>query len=104
MFAHAANFSATNCFEIRRAVSASGNVLSASRVIPSEVEEPRAITLGYHRWILRLHFAPLRMTCPADPAATKHNIIVVNYCSLSGRHGTLWLMQTNASAIVFRSN
>ena len=37
---------------------------------------------------------------PANPAATEHDVTVVNDCSLSGRYGTLRFMQANSRAII----
>ena len=63
------------------------------------------MTLRYHHGFLRLRFAPLRMTrwsVPANPAATEHNVTVVNDCSLSGRYGSLRIVQSHMCAIVFQ--
>src|SRR5207253_2987213 len=73
MFAQAASRSLTSWFEIRRAVSASGNVLKASRIFSAM------------RWLLDcreipgLRFAPLGMTegAPANPAAAEDEIDIV---------------------------
>src|SRR6516162_8149932 len=96
MFAQAANLSVTSWFEILCAVPRSGNVLSArttfSVVIPSKVEESRLATQLYDRGILRLRYTPLRMTLrsgPANPAAAKNHITVVNHRSLPRCHSAL---------------
>src|SRR6266436_10088493 len=98
---------------MRHAVSRSGKVLSArttfSAVIPSKVEaatQPpqvarpgfpsRLATQGYDRGILRPRKLPgLRMTRrsgPANPAAAKNHVTVVNHRGLPRRHSALWLM------------
>src|SRR5215510_10224881 len=69
-------------------------------IIPSNVEEPRRITSPHHRGLLRVRFASLRMTGSANPAAAKHNVSVVNDCSLSGRYGTLRIVQSHMGAII----
>src|SRR5215471_16438250 len=110
MFAHAANRSVTNWFEIRRAISASGNVLSASRIFSAILlgnhghSEQRRGTpwhcLPYHCGLLRVLFASLRMTGSANPAAAKDNVTVVNDCSLPRRYGTLRIVQSHMGAII----
>ena len=69
-------------------------------VIPSNVEEPRRITSPHHRGLLRVRFASLRMPGSANPAAAEHNVTVVNDCSLSGRYGTLRIVQSDMCSIV----
>ena len=69
-------------------------------VIPSNVEEPRGITSPHHRGLLRVRFASLRMTGSANPAAAEDNVTVVNDRSLSGRYGTLRIVQSHMGAII----
>src|SRR5882757_10799252 len=72
-------------------------------VIPSVVEESRCAALSYRRRLLRIRFAPLRMTrrnAPANPAATKHDLTIVNDRSLSGRYGALRVVQSHVGPIV----
>src|SRR5262249_1166821 len=56
--------------------------------------------LPHHRGLLRLRFALLRMTGSANPAAAEDNVPVVNDGSLSGRHGTLRIVQSHMGAII----
>src|SRR5947208_556661 len=58
--------------------------------------------LRYPNFLLRGLLGWHRRLAPANPAATKHNVILVNYCDLSGRHRALRLVQTNETAIVFQ--
>src|SRR6516164_1954182 len=69
-------------------------------VIPSNIEEPHRITSPHHRGLLRVRFASLRMTSSANPAAAEDNVTVVNDCSLSGRYGTLRIVQSHMGAII----
>src|SRR5215475_1019723 len=69
-------------------------------VIPSNAEEPRGMTSPHHRRLLRVRFASLSITGSANPAAAKHNVTVVNDCSLSGRYGTLRIVQSHMGAII----
>ncbi len=118
-FAHAANFSSTNVCATRLAVSASGKVLMASKiwsaicqakaVVPSpsaslrtgSVEESRCITLRYHHGILRLRFAPLRMTASANPTATEDHVAVVKHRCLPRSHSPLRIVQPYMAARAF---
>ena len=43
-----------------------------------------------------------RRNAPANPAATKHDLTVVNDRSLSGRYGTLRVVQSHVGAIVLQ--
>ena len=45
-------------------------------------------------------FDSLRVPGSANPAAAKHNVTAVNDCSLSGRYGTLRVMQSDMCSIV----
>src|SRR5882757_2730683 len=63
----------------------------------------RCAALSYRRGLLRIRFAPLRMTrrnAPANPAATKHDLSIVNDRSLSGRYGALRVVQSHVGPIV----
>src|SRR5437764_14245627 len=82
MFAHAAKRSLTNWFEIRRAISASGNVLNASRIFSA------------------MCYAGTSASRPANPAATEHDVTVVNDCRLSRRYGALRFMQSHPGTII----
>src|SRR5262245_32054468 len=81
MFAHAAKRSFTNWFEIRRAISVSGNVLKASRIFSA---------------ILRRH----QRFPPANPAAAQDDVLVVNNCGLSRCYSALRIVQSHPGAIV----
>src|SRR6266446_5122304 len=56
----------------------------------------------YPSFLLRGLLGWHRRFASADPTAAKHNVVLVNYCGLSGRHRALWLMQTNPCAIIFQ--
>ena len=38
----------------------------------------------------------------ANPATAQHQITIINHSRLPWRHGTLWFVQANASAIVLQ--
>src|SRR5438552_349472 len=68
---------------MRRAISASGNVLSASRTLS-------AMSRRYRRF------------SPANPAASKNNVIIVDNRSLSRCDRALRFMQSHMGAIVLQ--
>src|SRR5438309_10867722 len=98
MFAHAANFSVTSWFEIFLAVSASGNVLRASKIsldIRGMQQKTTKLTktayknrnkLRYPSFLLRGLLGWHRRFASTDPATAEDDIAIVNYGGLSGRH------------------
>jgi hypothetical protein len=44
------------------------------------------------------------MTGSVNPAAAKHNVTVVNDCSLSRRYGTLRIVQSHMGAIILEGH
>src|SRR3954464_14370060 len=83
MFAQATSFSFTSSRAIRRAVSASGKVLNASKV-----------SLGIRQRSRR------DRNLSADPATTDHNIAVVADGSLAWRDGFLRLVQFDTCTVI----